>query len=189
MEDKKFLVKGNAMQSISIFVKEKYPEQYGKWLSKLPDKVSAFYKSIILEGDWYPAEFVKPASELIAEMFFDGDKAQAYYEIGKYSFNRSYEKTYKPVYEGTEKDVLFNLMSGIVGLYFNFGHVEIEQENNKVTYIFKDFPVFLADNFWRILGFIEQMFFHFYKKPIKQECFFVKTNQNMGDGHTIYYFD
>ena len=87
-EKRDMLVKGNALESTGLFVKEKYPDRYQEWLNNLPADIAEFYLGTILQGDWYSSRYVAIPVELIASMFFNGDKSKAYYEVGKYSFNR-----------------------------------------------------------------------------------------------------
>lgn len=188
-EKKEMLVKGNALESAGLFVKEKFPDRYQEWLNKLPTDIAEFYKNTILQGDWYSNKFVAPPVEAIAEMFFNGNKQKAYYEIGKYSFNRSYNTIYKPMYEGIEREVLANMLRDIIPLYALNGVCEVIDEKFKVEYIFKNFPKLFGDNFARFAGFIGEMFNHFYKPPIDIKYYFEVIGDDEVIGYNIFYFD
>lgn len=88
-------IKGTAVKSTPLYVKERFKNEYREWLSKLPADSRAIMEKPIDVTNWYPlTESVITPTQLIGKMFFK-DEMEAAFEIGRYSAEIALKGVYK----------------------------------------------------------------------------------------------
>jgi hypothetical protein len=88
--------KGTLVSSIDRFVKEKFPDGYKNWLGRLPDTSKKVYTGTVMATEWYPLEAAVVApTQLVGEMFYNGDIQKAAWESGRHSAEVALTGIYK----------------------------------------------------------------------------------------------
>ena len=78
-------VKGIAIRSTQLFVRQRFPDRLEEWLDALPASSRQIVAGRIAPSGWYPFQegFVLPTQK-ICDLFFGGEPAGAW-EIGRFS--------------------------------------------------------------------------------------------------------
>lgn len=88
-------IKGTAVKSTPQFVKDRFKDNYTRWLQNLPAESQKIMQNPINVGDWYPlTESVIMPTETIGKLFFKDNK-EAAFEIGRYSAEVALKGVYK----------------------------------------------------------------------------------------------
>jgi len=160
-------VKGTAIKTIPEFVKEKFPNEYKRWLDALPVESRSIIDDRISLTNWYPLEsaLIIP-TKFIGEIFFN-DIQKGAYELGIFSSNHAIKGVYKMLVMVSSPSFIVNRASTIMSSYYRPCEMEITKRS-------KDMAVISIINFpkpsiivdYRILGWIKNtMEFSKFKSP------------------------
>ena len=97
-------------------------------------------------------------------------KKKGYYELGKYSANRTINKgIYDNFMDTPNIEVFFSLIEQLPQFYYNFGIAKVAKKRKKIIISFCQFPKFMKFSFYRHFGYLEQFITLIYKKTQKAE--------------------
>jgi hypothetical protein len=173
-------IKGTAIKSTQEFVRSNFYDQYEAWLAALPDESREIYTSPVFIGNWYPLkEGVLKPTEVIGEMFYDGDIEKAGYETGKDSALRALKGVYKIFVKMASVDFVLKRAKSIFSTYYDEGKFEIV-ESSKDMNIFKVYGFSAEDKLInsRIAGWIEGIFLLVSSRKIKTE-YYIEGEENI----------
>lgn len=112
-------VKGTAIQTIPIFIKEKFGEEnFKKWLEALPPESQKIFSGIILNINWYPFDdaYTTPL-QVMCEMFFDGSSSGSR-EGGAFSAQHALSGAYKYLIKFGTPNFILNKAASIMTTYY-----------------------------------------------------------------------
>ena len=150
-------VKGTAVESIPLFVKEKFGERYEEWLNSLPPKSREIMTKPILAAIWYPLEeaFIIPTLK-ICELFYNGDLRGAW-EAGRFSADFALRGIYKVFVKIGSPGFIIDRASAIFSNYYRPSKMEVvERGKNRAVLHITEFgkPHIVVE--YRIAGWIER---------------------------------
>lgn len=119
-------VKGTGLISTRTYIKEKYSDNYDKWMYQIPEKSRDFYSGVIPTTNWFPVEdaYYYPL-KTVADMFFDGDMKAAGLDIGRFSADYGLKGVYKVFLMIATPQALMRASKRIIALYYKGVSVDI----------------------------------------------------------------
>lgn len=132
-------IKGTAVIAIRDFVKEKYPDEYQKWYSSLPEDSKEVYTGPIDSTKWYSVEAgaAKP-TKAIARLFYNNDIIKGAWESGRYSAEKALKGIYKIFVKASSPSYLIARASRVFSTYYRPCELKSvrNEGNNLVLHIF-----------------------------------------------------
>ena len=118
-------VKGTALKTTRDYVKTNFPNDFKKWLDRLPDESRKYYDGVINSTEWYDIQdgYIKPI-ELITEMFFEGDAKKCGDTLGQYSADVALKGFYKVFIMMASPKALIQRATKIVTTFYQPSEVE-----------------------------------------------------------------
>lgn len=150
-------IKGAAVGSIPLFVKNKFPKRYDEWLNSLSQASREIMNDSILIGSWYPLSdaCVEP-TEKICKLFYN-DKIDGAWEGGRFSADFSLKGVYKVFVKVASPIFIMSRASIIFSAYYKPSIMKLVDKSSKkgIIHILK-FPE--PDTYvdFRIGGWIER---------------------------------
>ncbi len=153
-------IKGTAVKSTGIFVKENYPDRYEEWLASLKDEVKASFVDGVLAGGWFSLEdYVLEPTRKVGELFFNGDIEKGAYEIGKSSAIFALKGIYKIFVKVASVDFVLKRSTSIFSTYYSGGKFEvIDNDGKRVQFLCTGFDESEKLIFNRIAGWLDGIF-------------------------------
>lgn len=166
---KNMQIKGTAVKSTQIFVKETFPDRYSEWFEKLSPSVQNSFADGILAGHWYDLhEYVLEPTTLIGDLFYDGDENTAAFEVGNFSAKYALKGVYKIFVKVASVDFVLKRTTNIFSTYYSEGKFEIIYRTpNRVEFLSTGFERRDELIFERISGWVKGIFEVISKKPFK----------------------
>jgi hypothetical protein len=151
-------VKGTAVATIPLFVKEKHGENgYHEWLAALTATTRETLGGKILPTAWYPMrEMLAEPTRAICNLFYDGNLKGAV-EQGRFSAQHGLRGVYRLFVRVASPEYIMAKASQIMPTYYRpSAMIVIEKESGKAVIRITEFPE--PDTFveHRILGWMEQ---------------------------------
>ncbi len=151
-------VKGSAIQTLPLFVKEKFGDGgHDRWLNALSAEARDIFNKKILPSSWYPLKemFLEP-TRAVCDLFYNGNHKGAW-ENGRYSAEKSLKGIYKVFIRIGSVHFLIKKASTILPTYYEPSHIDVVDigDNSTVLHItkFEEADV-IIDN--RICGWVER---------------------------------
>jgi hypothetical protein len=183
--------KGTTINSIKAFVKENFPAFYDEWLERLPPESKKYYQTEILSSEWYPAfeTGILPV-HLIADMFFDGKREEAFYEIGVFSGKRYLtDGLYADLLTGVDRKTAASYISQFYYMFFSEGHLKTIEKEDSIVFEYHDLPEYVTQNLPRVAGYLEVIFQQIKTPPNKVDWAHRKGENGKYIGVNTVYFD
>jgi hypothetical protein len=133
-EDAKMQVKGTAVQTIPLFIKERFGEQqFQKWLEALPPESRKHFSSDILPPLWYPLKeaIIDPTLKL-CELFYRG-KIDGALEQGRFSAEHGLKGVYKLFLKFASPETLISKASSVMPTYYQPSAMEVVGKATKTA--------------------------------------------------------
>lgn len=133
-------VKGSAVATLPVFVKEKFGEDgFQKWLDSLsPEAQGVFAKNVIPVG-WFPLEQIlsKPTKK-ICDLFYNG-KLKGAWDSGRFSAEQGLKGVYKVFIKLGSAAFITKKASSILPTYYEPSEMKVAdlQSNNAIIHITK----------------------------------------------------
>jgi hypothetical protein len=184
--------KGTTINSIKAFVKENFPAFYDEWLERLPSESRKIFSDEILSGEWYPMyeAAILPVRQL-GDMFFDGNREEAFYEIGVFSGKRYLVQSavYDDVLKGVDKTTAATYVASFYNLFFSEGFMKTYQTKNTIVFEYHNHPKCVLENLARTAGYLEVIFQQIKTPPNKVDWSYRKGENGKYIGVNTVYFD
>lgn len=118
-------VKGVAVKSTVNFVKQKFSNDYNKWIDSLPSETASILTSNISDSEWYPfnSAAIIPTNSII-KMFYSNDINGAK-EIGRFSAKQGLSGIYKYFIKLGSPKFIINKASKVFETYFKDSQIEV----------------------------------------------------------------
>lgn len=150
-------VKGTAVESIPVFVKEKFTDDYDKWLDSLSSESAEIFKKPILASRWYPIQpaIVEPTRK-ICDLFFKGSDKGAW-KAGEFSAEKTLHGIYKVFVKAGTPKFIISRAGTIFSNFYSPSKIEVvtESQNSVIVKITEfETPDFLVE--CRIAGWIKK---------------------------------
>jgi len=171
-------VKGTAIKTIPEFVKNRFPNEYGKWYHALSDESKTIFSKRVSLVKWYPIvhALVEP-TKLIGELFYN-DIEKGAYELGVYSSKSAIKGIYKMLVKVSSPAFIVNRASNIMSNYYKpciMDVIESTKTSALLSIIEFPEPDIVVD--YRIYGWIKTtMEFSRFKNPK------IELRKSMGKG-------
>ena len=151
-------VKGSAVATLPVFVKEKSGEEgFQKWLAALSPEAQEIYKNNILTTGWFPLkQALSEPTKKICDLFYNGNMKGAW-ESGRFSAEQGLKGVYKVFIKLGSVAFITKKASSILPTYYNPSEMKVVdlQSNSAVVHITKfEEPNEVIDN--RIGGWMEK---------------------------------
>jgi hypothetical protein len=127
-------VKGTAVLTIPLFIKERFGEQgFQRWLESLSPPVHKTFSSNILAPVWYPLEegLIEPTVKL-CELFYQG-RMDGALEQGRFSAEHGLKGVYKLFVKLASPDALVAKASTIMPTYYEPCAMEVVDKGQKTA--------------------------------------------------------
>ena len=112
-------VKGSAVISTSMFVKNKFSERFNEWIDALSPTAKNILTEPILPNEWYPLyEGLTEPTKKVCDIFYNGDKKGAW-ELGRYSADMGLKRFYRIFLRFGSPHFMIKRASTIFSLYYN----------------------------------------------------------------------
>ncbi len=153
-------IKGTAVKSTELFVKEKFADGYEKWINILPEESRKIFEGGILSSSWYSLkDAVLIPTIKIGENFYEGDTEKAAYEVGRFSAVYALKGVYKIFVKIASADFVIKRTTSIFSTYYSNGDFKIShRDSDKVEFIVSGFKKGDEIIFPRITGWAEGVF-------------------------------
>ena len=178
-------VKGTILSSLQKFVHDKFSNRYSDWEAKLPPDSKSIFADAVLATEWYDYQtgLVKP-SEILAEMFFDGDIQKAAWETGRYSAEVGLKGIYKVFILIATPQFIMKRGGKILASFYDPSVLTVGAERPKgVDIHVTSFPEVSTVSEYRIAGWMEKALELCGVKNISIQ---VTTSLLKGDDKTVY---
>ncbi len=150
-------VKGTAVASIPIFIREKFGEEgFKRWLDSISPEASKVYSSSILVSSWYPLKeiLVEPSAN-ICKLFYNGNLSGVW-ECGRFSAEYGLRGIYKIFVKFGSPGFLIKRASIILPTYYKPSAIEvIENTRDYAILHITQFPEINKLIEFRIAGWME----------------------------------
>jgi hypothetical protein len=184
-------LKGTTVESFKTFIKENFPAFYDEWLEQLPAESRNIFSDDILSGEWYPMyETAIIGTRLIADMFFDGKREEAYYEIGVFSGKKYLtDGLYADLLKGVDKKTAASYFSQFYYMFFSDGRLETIEKEHSIVFEYHDQPEYCIENLPRVAGYLQVIFQQIKTPPHKVDWPHRKGENGKFVGINTAYFD
>jgi len=171
-------VKGTAIKTIPEFIKNKFPNDYNRWLNALSPESKNIFTDRVSLLKWYPIQdaLIKP-TRLIGEMFYN-DIEKGAFELGVYSSESAIKGIYKMLVKVSSPSFIVSRASNIMSNYYKPCIMDvIESTKTSALLSIIDFPEPDIVIDYRVLGWIKTtMEFSRFQNPK------VELKKSMGRG-------
>ncbi|HBX49523.1 MAG: hypothetical protein A2275_16630 [Bacteroidetes bacterium RIFOXYA12_FULL_35_11] len=135
-------IKGTAVRSINDFIRKRFPEEYEKWISSLPESSRYIFQNPIFVTNWYPLnEACIIPTETAAKLFFENDVIKAGYESGKYSAESALNGIYKIFIKVSSPNFIIKRAGIVFGSYFEPSNITVVENLSKSAVVhISNFP-------------------------------------------------
>ncbi|MBN2520056.1 MAG: hypothetical protein JXB17_06105 [Bacteroidales bacterium] len=173
-------IKGTAVKITPEYVKKKYPDQFNKWLDKLPDESKKIMTHPIIATDYYDlSNAVIIPTIKIGELFFNHNEKEAALELGRQSADIALTGVYKIFVMISTPAFMLSRATSIFSTYYRPSDIKIVESE-------KDFAVFEIRHItkeesliaWRIAGWMEHALHIVKRKDVKMD---IKTDFTPGN--------
>jgi hypothetical protein len=113
-------IKGTGIETIPMFIREKFPDKYDEWLNSLSEESQKIMKRPITSS-WYPAKegLIEPTKKF-CDMFYEGSTKGAW-ESGRFSADYALKGVYKLFVKLGSPSFLVNNAAKIFSVYYRSG--------------------------------------------------------------------
>lgn len=151
-------VKGSAVATLPLFVKQKFGEDgFQKWLASLSPEAQDVFKNNVLTVGWFPLkQILSEPTKKICDLFYNGN-IQGAWESGRFSAEQGLKGVYKVFIKLGSAAFITKKASTILPTYYDPSEMKVAdlQSNNAVIQITKfEEPSDIVDN--RIGGWMEK---------------------------------
>lgn len=150
-------VKGTAAKSIPDFVGRRFKDKYFEWLNALPEKSRKIMMDGLKTNLWYPIEdaAIMP-TQMIGEVFYDGDIQKGAWECGKYSAEVALKGIYKVYVKLSKPEHIIDRASRIFSAYYQPSEMSVSDKGkNFVQLSVTKFPTPSSVIEYRIAGWMQ----------------------------------
>lgn len=180
-------VKGTAVKSVKEFVKDKFTEDYDKWLNSLSDESKKIHTDAILASNFYSlSDAILKPTEAVGVLFYKGNVEKAAYDMGKYSGLKALKSVYKIFVKISSLDFVLRRVTSIYSTYYDSGKLFMTERTDDVA---KFSILGLSEseklNIHRISGWAEALFTVISKNPKSVVPHIVKKDGEFIEGEII----
>jgi len=174
-------VKGTAVESIPVFLKNNHADQYDQWLDSLSPAAKEIFSNPILSSSWYPLKdaLIDPTQK-ICDLLYNGKDTGAW-KAGEYSAEKSLTGVYKVFVKVGTPQFIIKRAGTIFSAFYKPSKMEVIESSAKhVVLAITEFPMPHAMIECRIAGWIQRALeINGCKNPV------VKITESMTKGKDI----
>lgn len=150
--------KGTLVSAIKRYVKDHHAGDYDRWIENLPEGSRKIYSDTVMATDWYPLEeAVVIPTQIVAQMFFDGNVEAASRASGRHSARVSLTGIYKVFVLIATPQYIMKRGGKIMASFYDPATLIIsDRRSNGVTVQITEFPQPSVVTEWRIAGWMEE---------------------------------
>ncbi|OGJ88136.1 MAG: hypothetical protein A2268_05060 [Candidatus Raymondbacteria bacterium RifOxyA12_full_50_37] len=112
-------VKGLAVQSISQFVRKKFPLRYDEWLRSLPPIAQGIFLNPLVSSEWYDLnDAMSIPTRKLCDLFYKGGLEGAW-ECGKFSADQALSGIYKVFVRLGSPGFIINRATSLFTTYYS----------------------------------------------------------------------
>ena len=129
-------IKGTSVKITSDFVKDKFPNDYKKWLQALGPDQQKIFNGVVFVGDWYPLmDSVIIPTQVIAKMFYFNNVKKAAREMGVYSAKVALTGIYRVFLYVASTKYILQRAKNVWSVYYRPAEFQvIESTSNKAIF-------------------------------------------------------
>jgi hypothetical protein len=150
-------VKGTAVRSTPLYVRQRFGSRFDEWLDSLPPASREIIGNKISTNDWYSLNdaLVVPTQK-VCDIFYDGE-ARAAWELGRFSAEYALWGLYRLFVRIGSPTYLIKRAGEIFGTYFRPSKITVEVEtHNRALLTIEEFPEMVEVIEFRIGGWLER---------------------------------
>jgi hypothetical protein len=150
-------VKGTAVRSTPLYVRQRFGERYDEWLDSLSEASRSILQHKISTNSWYDLNdaYIQPTYRL-CELFYEGE-ARAAWEIGRFSAEYALWGLYRVFVRFGSPTYLIRRASEIFSTYYRPSKLSVDFDGpTRARMIIEEFPQIADVIEYRIGGWMER---------------------------------